>query len=136
MSEVINPQIPFQPEMTPAMDRANRLISLRSHPGFLDIVRISQGIVNDAVQTCIQFGGWDPLQVMTLKVRMQVAQEHHNLLLSKINDAIQAGTQELAESLHKFPEKTAQETLDQGDFVRQRVLEKFDDMDNRPAGSY
>ena len=140
MSSPINPvseaTTPFVPEATPAMDRANRLISLRQHPGFLDVLRISQEIVQSAADQCADFPGWDPLQITILKVRMQVAKEHHQLLIGKINDAIHTGLAEAAALASSLPVKTPQEMLDQGDYVRQQVLKTFDGMESRSAGSY
>ena len=133
---------PFVPTTTPAIERANRLISLRAHPGFNDLLRLSQELVQSAADICADYPGWDDKQIVVLKVRMQAAKEHHQLLLAKINEAIEEGISEGREKSPSLPEKTAAEALEQGDFVRMRVLEKFSDMDNnpvtdnRPAGSY
>lgn len=127
---------PFVPTTTPAIERANRLISLRSHPGFLDVIRISQEIVHSAADICADYPGWDAQQIVVLKVRMQAAKEHHQLLLARINDAIQDGIEESSTLADSFPEKSAAEAVDQGDFVRQQVLQRFEETDNRPAGSY
>ena len=129
---------PFIPAMTPAMERANRLISVRSHPGSLDILRVSQEIVDTATKTLVQYPGWDPQQVMVLKVRAQAADEHHALLIAKINDAILEGIKEGREqsAVASVSEKTAEESVDQGDFVRQELLKRFEETDMRTAGSY
>lgn len=140
MSSTPNPvsaaTAPFEATTTPAMERANRLISVRSNPGFLDILRISQDIVQSATDTCTDYPGWDTMQVMVLKVRMQCAKEHHNLLIARIQDAIREGIEEGRAQVANLPAKTPAEMVDQGDYVRQAVLEKFDEYDNRPAGSY
>jgi hypothetical protein len=128
------PLSPFVPETTPTIERANRLISVRSNPGFLDILRISQELVDRAAAVLVDYGGWDPQQIMVLKARAQAAKEHHNTLLGSINDAIREGVEEgrtVAPSA-----KTATDALDQGDHVRRIVLEKFEEFDSRPAGSY
>lgn len=125
---------PFIPTTTPAIERANRLISVRSNPGFLDILRISQEIVDSATKILIQYPGWDPQQITVLKVRAQAATEHHEMLLAKINEAIRDGVAEgTAQSL---PEKSADDAVDQGDYVRQQVLQRFEEQDGRLAGSY
>lgn len=134
-------QEPFIATTTPAIERANRLISLKDHPGFLDVLRISQQMVNDAVQVCINYGGWDPQQIMVLKVRMQCAQEHHNALIARIQEAIQEGIREAKEreeaaKIAQQPTLTPAEVIERGDYVRQKVMEKFNDMDNRVAGSF
>ena len=136
MSEVGN-AVPFVAITTPTIERANRLMHVQTLPGFLDIIRISQELVKDADTACADYGGWDPQQIVVLKVRMQAAREHHALLLKKIKDAIEAGIRAQAASpdLHS---KTIAEVLEQGDYVRQAVLTKFEEMesDNRAAGSY
>jgi hypothetical protein len=134
-------QSPFVAVTTPAIERANRLISVRSNPGFLDILRISQEIIQEAVDNCSDYGGWDPQQITVLKVRMQVAKEHHIRLLFKINEAIEAGVAESKAQLETMQQTqrstiSAQEAVESGDFVRQRVLEHFADNDLRVPGSY
>jgi SOS response regulatory protein OraA/RecX len=128
--------VPFEPTTTPTIERANRLISLRTHPGFLDVLRISQEIVQSAIDTCINYPGWDDKQMAMLAVRQKCAKEHHELLIAKINEAIREGVSEQAVAAN-LPEKTPSEIVENGDFVRQEVLTKFDEMsENRPAGSY
>ena len=129
------PISPFEPTTTPTIERANRLISVRSNPGFLDILRISQSLVDSAAAVLVDYGGWDPQQIMVLKARAQAAKEHHNMLLGGINDAIREGVEEGRAQVQDQP-KTATDALDQGDYVRQKTLERFDDMDTRPAGSW
>jgi len=125
---------PFEPTTTPTIDRANRLTSLKNHPGFLDLLCISKDLVNTATAALIDFGGWDAQQIMVLKARAQAAKEHHDLLIAKVHDAIRDGIAESQAS--SFPEKTAEEAVAQGDYVRQAALQKFDDMDTRAAGSF
>jgi hypothetical protein len=131
-----SPVSPFVPTTTPTIDRANRLISVRSNPGFLDIIRISQDLVKEAEEQSTDFRGWDPQQIVMLKCRSQAAKEHHVLLLSKINEAVEQGVAEARDLMAKFAVKTAAEAAEQGDYVRQKMLETFDQMDNRIAGSY
>jgi hypothetical protein len=127
---------PFVQTTTLAIDRANRLISLRANPGFLDLMRISQDLIQSAVDTCSDYPGWDPQVMVVLKVRMQAAKEHHQLLFSKIQDAISDGVEESRAQVASMSAKTAAEAVDQGDYVRQKVLETFDQYDSRPAGSF
>ena len=128
------PLSPFVPETTPTIERANRLISVRSNPGFLDILRISQSLVDSAAAILVDYGGWDSQQITVLKARAQAAKEHHNMLLGAINDAIREGVEESRTQVQ--PTKTAIESLEQGDYVRQATLGKFDELDSRAAGSY
>lgn len=139
MSDVGN-AIPFVAVTTPTIERANRLLHIQTMPGFLDILRISQDLVTEAIDACSEYGGWDPQQIMVLKVRMQAAKEHHVLLMKKIKDAIEAGILEqkaAMESAKATPEQI-RSAIEQGDLVRQAVLTKFDqkDAENRTAGSY
>lgn len=127
---------PFVPTTTPTIERANRLISVRTHPGFLDVLRISQEIVQSAVDVCRNYPGWDERQLIVLHARMKCAEEHHQLLIAKINEAIRDGIAESSSQSTSLPEKSASDAVDQGDYVRQQVLQKFDEQDNRPAGSY
>ena len=127
---------PFVPTTTPTIERANRLLGLRSHPGFIDLLRLSQEIVQSAADICADFGGWDAQQIVVLKVRMQAAKEHHELLIAKMQDAIRAGVEEDSMRRSSMPAKSPEDVLAQGDYVRQEVLTKFDEMDSRAAGSW
>ena len=129
---------PFETTTTPLIERANRLIALRAHPGFLDLIRLSQEMVDEAIASTSDYPGWDAQQITVLKVRQQAAKEHHKRLFGKINEAIAAGIEDGVANLSNLPEKTAVEMMEQGDFVRQKVLQRFDQMDEdlRAAGSY
>ena len=127
---------PFVATTTPVIERANRLISVRTNPGFYDILQISKEIVESATAVLLDYGGWDAMQISLLKTRAQAAKEHHELLISRIQDAIMAGVAEAKAQTAILPEKTVAEALEQGDYVRTKVLEKFDDYDSRPSGSF
>ncbi len=129
---------PFVQTTTPAIERANRLISLRAHPGFIDFLRLSEELVQIATDISVDFGGWDTQQIVILKARAQASKEHHQGLLGKLQEAIDIGLAEAREQLESLPEKTAQELQDQGDYVRLKVLQNFEkrDQDARVAGSY
>jgi hypothetical protein len=127
---------PFEPTSTPTIDRANRLISLRANPGFGDLRALSQELVNEAAMACARYGGWDAQQIVVMKVRQQCALEHHEQLLQRINSAIQAGLDEARALISDLPEKTPEDAMEQGDYVRVKVLEKFDEMDSRVPGSF
>jgi hypothetical protein len=106
------------------------------HPGFLDVLSLSQEIIQEAVKTCSGYPGWDPQVMVVLKVRMQVAEEHHQRLLGKIHEAIQDGIAEGRTQSASLAETTVEDSVDQGDYVRQEMLKKFEENDNRMAGSY
>jgi hypothetical protein len=139
MSEV-GSAVPFVATTTPSIERANRLLHLQTMPGYLDVLRISLDLVKEATDTCADYGGWDPQQIMVLKVRMQAAREHHALLLKKIRDAIESGIleQKAAMEAAKATPEEIRASIEQGDLVRQAVLTKFDqkDAEQRVAGSY
>jgi hypothetical protein len=127
---------PFPQTTTPAIERANRLISLKSHPGFLDLLGLSRELVQSSIDQCSDYPGWDTMQIVVLKVRMQAAKEHHELLIAKVLEAIRTGVDEQMALAATLPTKTVSEVLEHGDFTRQEVLKKFDELDSRPAGSY
>ncbi len=128
---------PFEPVSTPIITRANNLLGLRAHPGFVDLVRISQAMVDEAGRVSITYPGWDMQQMMVLKARAQAALEHHELLFAKITEAIREGIQEQAASAN-MSDKSVSEVLEQGDLVRQEVLTRFSEMDQdgRLPGTY
>lgn len=129
---------PFATYTTPLIEQANRLMSLRAHPGFLDVLRIIDDMVDAATKSTSQYPGWDAQVIVVLKVRQQIAMEFKPALLSKINELIDGGVAEAraqVEAAH-IPVKSAADAVDQGDLVRQKVLESFSEMDTRAAGSY
>lgn len=132
MSSPTNPVV----TATDHIQRANRLISLRAHPGFLDLLQISRDLVAVAVENCSGYPGWDPQQMMVLKIRQQSATEHHEMLIAKVLEAIRIGID--AAAAQPAVTTTAAEAVDQGDYVRQAVLTKFKEKDdeNRIPGSY
>ena len=128
---------PLEPTASYNIARANRLMALRVHPGFSDLVRISQSLVDEATAIAIDFAGWDAQQISILKARAQAAKEHHALLFAKMTEAIREGVEEQAASAN-LPDKSVREVLETGDLVRQEVLTKFSDLDqeSRLPGSY
>jgi hypothetical protein len=140
MSDEKQPEVtvatPIIPRTTPNIERANRLMSLKSHPGFYDWLRISQELVDEAAAVSIDYGGWDAQQITVLKCRAQAAKEHHQLMIAKMLDAIRIGVEEARVQMTVEPQKTTAEMIEQGDLVRIKTLEHFDEMDGRVAGSY
>lgn len=127
---------PFVQTSTPNIERANRLISLKSHPGFFDLLRLSQELVQSAADICADYGGWDAQQIVVLKVRMQTAKEHHQMLIAKIHEAITLGVEEGKALAPTLPEKSPEDMVAQGDYVRAKTLQKFEEIDTRAPGSY
>lgn len=131
------PQEQAVQETTPNIERANRLASLKANAGYLDLIRLSQQMVNNAIEMCMNYPGWDAQQIVILKVRMQAAKEHHLALFNSVDNAIREGVTE-ATILAGGQKPTAAEVLDTADWVRKEVLSKFESMDSdlRAAGSY
>jgi hypothetical protein len=123
--------------MSEVIERANRLMSLRGNQGFADAWRISKALSDEATRISVTYPGWDPQQIMVLKARAQAALEHHELFFAKIQEAIRDGIEAQAadSNLH---DKTTKDIIEQGDYVRQQVLAKFEELDTevRAAGSY
>lgn len=127
---------PFAITTTPVVERANRLLSVKSNPGFIDILRISQQLVDEAAAASIDYPGWDSQQITVLKCRAQAAKEHHQQLIRRIMAAISDGLEAAKTDLATLPAKTPAEILEQGDLVRQEFLKKADELDSRVPGSY
>lgn len=127
---------PIADTTTPAIQRANRLMSLRSNPGYQDLLQISAQLVKEASDTSIDYPGWDAQQIAVLKSRAQGSKAHHEEMQRRIQSAIQDGIAEGRAMRDTLPQVSAEEALETGDFVRQEVLKKFEEEENRPAGSY
>lgn len=133
-------------DTTPAIEKANRLLGLRAHPGFTDVVRLSQDLCEEAAKAVADFPGWDPMMIVILKVRLQVAREYHDMFFNRINDKIAEGIAEAKSRDEMLVERAKTESdriqeaaaaLDSADLVRVEVLKQFNEMDEmRPAGSY
>ena len=131
MSEV------FEQSSTPEIERANRLMGLRAHPGFRDLFQLSQEITKSLTAHAIDYPGWDLQQLMVLKVRAQSATEHHDLLFAKMTEAIREGIASQAANSN-LADKSISEVLETGDHVRQEVLARFEEMstEGRLPGTY
>ena len=123
--------------MSDVTERANRLMALRAHPGFQEAWQISKQLSDEAGRISITYPGWDPTQIIILKSRAQAALEFHEQLFGRIAGAIRDGIEEqaAASNLH---DKTPAEVLEQGVYVRQQVLSRFEDLDTetRIPGTY
>lgn len=114
--------------MSETIDRANRLASLQVQPGFADLWKISKALSDEATHISVTYGGWDSQQIMVLKARAQAALEHHERFFAKIRDAVAEGVQEQS-ALDNPRDKSIPEIIEQGDYVRQQVLTRFEEMD-------
>lgn len=127
---------PFAESTTATIERANRLMAIRSHPGFVDIVQIALDIAKEPNDTLLNYPGWDALQIAILKTRAQTAKEFKEELFKRIVVAINEGVVEARNLQSQLPTKSAVELIEEHDFVRRKALEVFSEMDNRVAGSY
>jgi predicted metallo-beta-lactamase superfamily hydrolase len=135
-SRNLNP--PFVARATPAMDRAQRLLSLRTHPGFLDLIRMSQDMAERAAVAERSYPGWDKDVIVALHCHTKAAYEHHEAWLAAIQTAIEQGESEARElqEQNNLPEKSDQETIEESDMLRINLLRKFEDFETRAGGSY
>jgi hypothetical protein len=87
-----------------------------------------------------RFPGWDKDQAFVLLTRAKVAEEHHNLLFTVINEIIRDAEVE-AENIRieKANSRPGPEAAGDSDELRAAVLNKFDKEDGtdfRVLGSY
>jgi len=129
---------PFVQTTTPVIERANRLLAVRAHPGYLDILRIAQEISDSATAVLVDYPGWDKDQIAVLKARAQAAKEGYELLIAKINEAIMDGIAEAKAAVNAgvIAAQSNEEAVETGNIVRQKVLQKFEEMDTRVPGSF
>jgi hypothetical protein len=129
---------PFVQTTTPVIERANRLLAVRAHPGYLDILRIAHEISESATAVLVDYPGWDKDQIAVLKARAQAAKEGYEMLVAKINDAIKDGVEEARAAVNAgvIEASSNEQAVETGDLVRQKVLQKFEEMDTRIPGSF
>jgi hypothetical protein len=120
---------PFAPRTTEAIERANRLLAFRDSPAFNEVFRVSQSLVDEARANQRNFGGWDRDQIVTLAIRVQVAEQFHERLFSDMAEAITLGVAEAANQM------SMREAADASDALRDQVLRKMD-TDSRVPGSH
>jgi hypothetical protein len=121
-------------EQTAIIDRGVRLQQLRQLPGYGDLYRISESLTKLADDACIDFGGWDPLQIATLKARAHAAREFHATLWKLAAEAIEdarKAEREVTEA--EMAARTPEQTVADADELRKDTLEVFEKMD---VGSY
>ncbi len=125
---------PFTAPTPLAVEISNRLQAVRQLPGYVEIMRISQSLVEEATAVSVDYPGWDMQQSFVLKARAQAAKEHHQMLFHRIQQAIQDGIMEAAEKKDLQTEKT-KDSIHLADELREEVLSVMSD-DNRIPGSY
>lgn len=128
---MIEPFLPPTPVLT---ERANRLSAVRNLPGYVEILRISAMLVDEATAVSVDYPGWDMQQSFVLKARAQAAKEHHKMLFDRIEMAIRDGISEATEKKELQTEKNT-DSIHLADRLREEVLAAMPD-DMRIPGSY
>lgn len=67
---------------------ANRMLALKNSPGFHDLRLLVGMLEKEASETSRDYPGWDPQQIVILKVRAQVAHEMAMEIFARIEGAI------------------------------------------------
>lgn len=120
---------PFVPRTTETIERANRFLAFRDSPAFHEVNRLCEGLIEEARANQRQFKGWDTQQIVTLAIRVQVAEEFREQLFIRMAEAISLGVAEAANGLSG---RAASESSDK---LRDQVLRKVD-AESRVPGSY
>lgn len=108
--------------------RANRLLGVRSHEGWQDVMDIATRLVHDVMNTAVDFEGWDAQQITVLKGRAQGAKAIVDQLIIEINEAINLGIY-----VARTNEGENYEAVAQTDELRETILSHGE---GRVAGSY
>lgn len=82
--------------------RGNRLLHLATSPGFNDLRRLVDELVQEASDASADFPGWDSEQIVMLKVRHQAAKEMRDQIFARLNSLIDSTTS----SEHNTPQAT------------------------------
>jgi hypothetical protein len=121
---------PFTPRTTETIERANRLLAFRDSPAFNELGRICDELVGEARDNQRRFKGWDTQQIVTLAIRVQVAEEFKEQLFVRMAEAITMGVQEAASALNN------RAAVEASDKLRDQVLRKVDSAESRVPGSF
>ncbi len=131
---------PFEARTTLAIDIANRLLSLKGHPGFVDLVRISEQTVKAAEDALVNFEGWDRDELAARSIAFRAAKRSHEMLFVNMAVAIQTGIEEAARIRDANATPGAlfsKEAADCSDELRAMVLQLGkNEYDTRVPGSF
>jgi len=123
---------PFEPRTTLAVDRANRLHSLIAHPGWNDMVALSEQTVKIAEDALVNFEGWDRDELVARSIAFRAAKKSHQRLFNGIQQAVQAGVEEAA-VLMDSEDPFSRATADMADDLRVRILQHEEQTRNEGA---
>lgn len=128
---------PFEQRVTLTVDRANRLLALKAHPGFNDLVALSEQTVSAARAALVDYEGWDRDELLARSIAFRAAVKSHEMLFVRVAQAIQAGIEEAA-ALKSSADPFSSDAADMADQLRVMVLqqEKESNYDTRTPGSY
>lgn len=131
---------PIESRTTPYIDRASRLLSLRGHPGFGDLVALSQETVNIARAALVNFEGWDKDELVARSIAYRAAEKSHEMLFVRLAQAIQTGIEEASAVRDAAipANQYSKEAADMSDELRAQVIQQIDqsNYETRTPGSY
>jgi acyl-coenzyme A synthetase/AMP-(fatty) acid ligase len=131
---------PYEARTTLPIDRANRLLALRGHPGFQDLIAISLQTVKAAEAAVVDYDGWDKDELVARSIAFRAAKRSHEMLFVNMAAVIQNG---ITEAVQLRDEQVAalpndKKSAEMADELRALVLEqmKDDKYETRIPGSY
>jgi len=128
---------PYEQTISLAIDKANRLHSLRAHPGFNDLVALSEETVRIAERELVEFAGWDKDELVARSIAFRAAKKSHERLFMGIMRTIQEGIEEAA-ILRGSEDPYSREAVEMADELRLKVLQHAEatNYETRIPGSY
>jgi hypothetical protein len=134
MAEVVNPIIPFEPRTTMTIDRANRLMGLKSHPGFQDLVALSLETVRLAEAAVTDYQGWDKDELVARSIAFRAAKKSHEMLFYKMATVIEEGVLEATQKRQNNNDADADAMAEE---LKVEVFRQLDErFDSRVGGSF
>lgn len=138
MENLINP---YEARTTMTIDRANRLHALKGHPGFQDLIALSQRTVDVSKDALVNYAGWDKDELVARSIAFRAAVKSHEMLFVRMAQAIQEGIEEAMQiqgSQATPSDLTNRESADMADELRALVLQQIDNnsYDTRVPGTY
>jgi hypothetical protein len=132
---------PFEARTTLTIDKANRLIALRAHPGFNDLVALSEQTVKLAEDALVGYEGWDRDELNARSIAFRAAKKSHEMLFGRMAHAIQEGIEEAAavrDANATSGDPYSRDAADMADELRAKVLQHIDETryDTRIPGTY
>jgi hypothetical protein len=128
---------PYAPRTTMTIDRANRLIGLKSHPGFNDFVALINEVVKVAEDAFVSYEGWDNEELVARSIAFRAAKKFEEQLLTRMGGLIQAGIAEAMMARDANPQANNADAADGADELRAAILTELDNRyETRVSGTY